>query len=162
MHVPRLVRDFKPNHFVPLKFKTPSETEVIDLNSPSKSNDSSACSEYTDVGAPPREFTDSFSVANGHTMNTEKELLSPNQNDAPRKFNDPEISVCVLDTNHINSSLESGSDYDDTCNEKEILHLHKYYACLKLDNRYRKCVSWLSNGGNTNIAIVEYIGSYPG
>ena len=47
-------------------------------------------------------------------------------------------------------------------NENELLTLHKHFGYLKLDNNYKKRVSWLSRGGNTQIALVEYIGGYPG
>ena len=46
--------------------------------------------------------------------------------------------------------------------ENEVLHLHRYYAYLKENNNYRKRVSWLSQGGNKDIAIAEYIGDCPG
>ena len=46
--------------------------------------------------------------------------------------------------------------------DDELLHLHRHYAYLKEDNNYRKRVPWLSLGGNTEIAVVEYIGNYPG
>ena len=46
--------------------------------------------------------------------------------------------------------------------DNEILTIHRYYDFLKADDTYKKCVSWLSSGGNTQIAIAEYIGDYPG
>ena len=46
--------------------------------------------------------------------------------------------------------------------DDELLHLHRHYAYLKEDNNDRKRVSWLSLGGNTEIAVAEYIGNYPG
>ena len=46
--------------------------------------------------------------------------------------------------------------------DNDILTIHRYYAFLKADNTYKKRVSWLSSGGNTQIAIAEYIGNYPG
>ena len=39
--------------------------------------------------------------------------------------------------------------------DNEILTIHRYYAFLKADDTYKKCVSWLSSGGNTQIAIAE-------
>ena len=40
--------------------------------------------------------------------------------------------------------------------------LQRYYAYLKEVNNYRKQVSWLSHGGNKEIAVAEYIGHCPG
>ena len=46
--------------------------------------------------------------------------------------------------------------------DDELLTLHKYFGYHKGNDNYRKRVSWLSRGGNTQIALVEYIGEYPG
>ena len=46
--------------------------------------------------------------------------------------------------------------------DTEVIELHRYYAKLKKDVTYQKRVSWLGLGGNSEIAVVEYIGAYPG
>ena len=46
--------------------------------------------------------------------------------------------------------------------DNELLLLHRYYTSLKTDKNYKKRVSWVSQGGNDKIALVEYIGKYPG
>lgn len=46
--------------------------------------------------------------------------------------------------------------------ESEILELHRYYTSLKANKNYKKRVSWLGLGGRLDIAVVEYIGQYPG
>ena len=45
--------------------------------------------------------------------------------------------------------------------DNELLLLHRYYMLLKTDKNYKKRVSWVSQGGNDKIALVEYIGKYP-
>ena len=48
--------------------------------------------------------------------------------------------------------------------ECDIVILHKYYASLKKDNRYKKRVSWFESTTNTeisNTALYEYSGLYP-
>ena len=42
--------------------------------------------------------------------------------------------------------------------DNELLLLHRYYTPLKTDKNYKKRVSWVSD----KIALVEYIGKYPG
>ena len=46
--------------------------------------------------------------------------------------------------------------------DNELVQLHRYYAKLKKDTNYQKRVSWLGLGGDTEIAVVEYLGAYPG
>ena len=44
----------------------------------------------------------------------------------------------------------------------EIVELHRYYTKLKKDQTYEKRVSWLGLGGDKEIAVVEYVGKFPG
>lgn len=46
--------------------------------------------------------------------------------------------------------------------DSEVIGLQRYYAKLKKDKSYEKRVSWLNQGGDLEIAVVEYIGKYPG
>ena len=46
--------------------------------------------------------------------------------------------------------------------DTEVIELHRYYAKLKKNATYQKRVSWLGLGGDSEIAVVEYIGAYPG
>ena len=45
--------------------------------------------------------------------------------------------------------------------DTEVIELHRYYAKLKKNAMYQKRVSWLGLGGDSEIAVVEYIGAYP-
>ena len=47
MHVPRSMRDFNPNHFVPIIPTIQPITEVIDLNTPSKTSENTTLSDCT-------------------------------------------------------------------------------------------------------------------
>ena len=44
---------------------------------------------------------------------------------------------------------------------ENVIELSRYYTTLKKDSNYKKRVSWVSKGGN-NIAVVEYLGVFPG
>ena len=46
--------------------------------------------------------------------------------------------------------------------DNEIVELHRYYTKLKKDQAYEKRVSWLGLGGDKKIAVVEYVGKFPG
>ena len=47
--------------------------------------------------------------------------------------------------------------------ENEIMVLHRYYATSNADPNYKKRVTWLGKGGvQSNLAIVEYRGKFPG
>ena len=46
--------------------------------------------------------------------------------------------------------------------DTEVIELHRYYAKLKKNATYEKRVSWLGLGGDSEIAVVEYIVAYPG
>ena len=46
--------------------------------------------------------------------------------------------------------------------DSEIVELHRYYTKLKKNQTYEKRVSWLGLGGDKEIAVVEYVGKFPG
>lgn len=46
--------------------------------------------------------------------------------------------------------------------QSDILQIHRYYTMLKADKSYKKRISWLGLEGVSDIAIVEYLGSFPG
>ncbi|MES9883125.1 MAG: hypothetical protein ABW185_19850 [Sedimenticola sp.] len=45
--------------------------------------------------------------------------------------------------------------------QTQIVVVHRYYTSLKLDSTYKKKVTWLGDG-DSNLAIVEYVGKFPG
>lgn len=44
----------------------------------------------------------------------------------------------------------------------DVLKLCRYYTSLKVDPSYKKRVSWVDDGGIESIAVVEYLGIFPG
>lgn len=47
--------------------------------------------------------------------------------------------------------------------QNEIAVVHRYYTKLKLDNNYKKRVTYLGEGGlRSKLAVIEYIGKFPG
>ena len=47
--------------------------------------------------------------------------------------------------------------------KNQIVVIHRYYATLKASEKYNKRVTWLGEGGlESTLALVEYIGQFPG
>lgn len=47
-------------------------------------------------------------------------------------------------------------------NPVDVLKLCRYYTSLKVDPSYKKRVSWVDNGSIESLAVVEYLGKFPG
>lgn len=58
------------------------------------------------------------------------------------------------------------SDYvpiDPQPKKNEVVIIHRYYTHLKKDNKYKKRVTWLGDGGlESKFSVVEYVGKFPG
>lgn len=46
--------------------------------------------------------------------------------------------------------------------QNSVLILSRHYTTLKLDSSYKKRVSWLNGENSNDIAVVEYLGNFPG
>ena len=46
--------------------------------------------------------------------------------------------------------------------QNSILTVHRIYNKNKIDNNYRRRVTWMTGQTNNNVALVEYTGTYPG